>query len=450
MALFIQNVIFFLLMLFLMTGLKQKISSPSVAFILPFAVSSFYLSFNLRRWNVNLSNVTVLVILGGCFSFLIGVVVSNYIYHLFKRVHRVKFRLKSKGRLHQNDILVDKRVLFIFSLFQGASLLIVFRAILRVSRKYGYSGNISRLIYGYRFLGTYTTENLSLGSIGNLCYNFVTAAGFIWIYILFYKVVNKKKIPLALVINTIFSIIMCLLKGGREKAMQIIAAGLVYYLFFNRAKKQTNKELSPKQFAIVTILGLAIMGTFQMLGTVLGRTVQADFTQYIAVYLSGSIRNLDVYIRNPWGKQDVFGKMTFIRIINYLGGKLHKSNWIYPLDLPYQAANGNNSGNIYTTFYAYLYDFGYIGVAVMPFFIGFATNIFYKFAEKSVKSNDGNIQFSLLIYGYWYYTLLFSYFSNKFYEMTFTITFIRNIIIWGILIYILKTFRVGNSKREGK
>lgn len=438
MVLLVQNIIFFLLILLLVTGTKQTFSSPAIAFVLPFAISSFYLMFNISRWNVKLSDVTFFVILGGCVSFLAGVVISNCICQSYEKKNKIGLKNKLADLTHEFDVYVDNKLLLVFTLIQIFSVLIVFRRVLAVSKKYGYSGNISQLIYGYRFLGTYTTENLSLGAIGNLCYNFATAAGFVWVYILIHKVVNKNNIPLALVVNTVLSIVMCLLKGGRERAMQIVAAGLLYYLFFNKIRHKRKKELSPKQFAIVAIVGIAVMGSFQMLGSILGRTVQADPIQYIAVYLCGSIRNLDVYVRDLWGTHDVFGKMTFIRIINYIGGKCHNENWIYPLDLPYQAANGKNSGNIYTTFYAYLYDFGYIGVAIMPFFIGFITNFFYKIAARTTERNNNKINLSLLIYGYWYYTLLFSYFSNKFYEMTFTIVFIRNVIIWNALIYILK------------
>lgn len=447
MVLFVQNAIFFLLILFLVTGAKQTFSSPTVAFVLPFAISSFYLTFNISRWNVKLLGTTSFVILGGCASFLAGVAISSYVCQLYEKKYKAGLKSKSDNLTNKFDIYVDDKLLLFFTLTQVFSVLIAFKRILTVSKKYGYSGNISQLIYGYRFLGTYTTENLSLGTIGNFCYNFVTAAGFVWIYILLHKIVNKNNIPLALVANTALSIVMCLLKGGRERAMQIIAAGLLYYLFFNKIKHKRRKELSPKQFAIVVIAGIAVMGSFQMLGSILGRTVQADPMQYIAVYLCGSIRNLDVYVRNSWGAHDVFGKMTFIRIINYIGGKCHNENWIYPLDLPYQVANGNNSGNIYTTFYAYLYDFGYIGVAIMPFFIGFITNFFYKIAARTAERNNNKIHLSLLIYGYWYYTLLFSYFSNKYYEMTFTIVFVRNIIIWNVLIYILRKFRIGHTER---
>lgn len=444
MVLLIQNILLLLLMFFLMTVANQKLSSPSVAFVLPFAVSSIYLSFNTSRWSVKLSDTTALVILGGCLSFLFGVLLSNFVRQLLRKKRMSKNKTLYYAS-HTSDICVDRKLLFFFLLVQCASILIVFNAITRVSRYYGYSGTVSQLIYGYRFMGTYTTENLSLGSIGDLCYNFTTAAGFVWIYILFFKWVNKYKIPFELVLDTLLSIIMCLLKGGRERAVQIVAAGLLYYLFFNWIKRKDKKELSPKQFAIVVVMSVAVMGSFQMLGTLLGRTVQADPMQYIAVYLSGSIRNLDVYLRNPWGNSDVFGKMTFIRIINYIGGKFQKSSWIYPLDLPYQSANGHNSGNIYTTFYAYLYDFGYAGVAIMPFLAGFLTNSFYMLAVKAVKNNESKIHLSLLVYSYWYYTLLFSFFSNKFYEMTAAIAFIRNVIIWIVLAYILRKFRVGHT-----
>ena len=117
------------------------------------------------------------------------------------------------------------------------------------------------------------------------------------------------------------------------------------------------------------------------------------------------------------------------------------SDWVYPLDLPYQTANGLNTGNIYTTFYAYIYDFGYIGIIILPFIIGFVSEIIY-IKAKNTNLNNEKINLSIILYSYIFYTLAFSFFSNKFFEGTCTPTFIKYVIIWLLLKYIIQKMSV--------
>jgi oligosaccharide repeat unit polymerase len=185
---------------------------------------------------------------------------------------------------------------------------------------------------------------------------------------------------------------------------------------------------------------------FQGLGSALGRTVQADPLQYLAVYFCGGIRNLNEYVKISHSRPDVFGKMTFPYVNNFLGNRLHNSSLIYALDLPYLSANGRNSGNIYTTFYAYIYDFGYLGVAIMPFIMGMISKILYKRAIKGAYKSNKKIKISIIVYGYVFYTLAFSFFSNKFYEGIFKITFVKMCLIWILVSYILNHINIKTIK----
>lgn len=56
------------------------------------------------------------------------------------------------------------------------------------------------------------------------------------------------------------------------------------------------------------------------------------------------------------------GSQVFRNIYTYLGGKYGISQYLYQLDLPFLKHNGLNTGNVYTTFYQFYYDFGYDGI----------------------------------------------------------------------------------------
>lgn len=134
-------------------------------------------------------------------------------------------------------------------------------------------------------------------------------------------------------------------------------------------KKSKRRRLKFRQILLVILIAVIVVGTFQKVGELLGRVSAADFGGYLSTYLSAPIRNLDYYINNVMGRSfsrpDVWGKMTFVRMINFLGGFLKIDSWVYELDLPFLRSNGYVCGNVYTTFYAYLYDFGVTGVIVL-------------------------------------------------------------------------------------
>ncbi|WP_353057365.1 oligosaccharide repeat unit polymerase [Lactiplantibacillus pentosus] len=88
-------------------------------------------------------------------------------------------------------------------------------------------------------------------------------------------------------------------------------------------------------------------------------------------------------------------------------------------------------GNVYTTFYAFLYDFGYKGVVVLVMLMSLVSQ--FIFGKVRQFSRQGDISIYALIYGRIAVCLILSFFSDKFYEGIFAITFIKTVIWWIIL-----------------
>lgn len=113
----------------------------------------------------------------------------------------------------------------------------------------------------------------------------------------------------------------CLIKGGRQSAIQMILACFVMYLMLYLESRKV-KKIPIKKLIKYILIGMGGLASFQVLGSILGRTVQADFNQYLAVYFAGGIRNLNEYLKGFSTKADVFGKMSFIYLNNYIGKRL--------------------------------------------------------------------------------------------------------------------------------
>ena len=84
-------------------------------------------------------------------------------------------------------------------------------------------------------------------------------------------------------------------------------------------------------------------------------------------------------------------------------------------------------GNVYTVFYPFIYDFGYVGVVVLTALMAFVCQVCYELGRNS-KNRRVSLLFTI-IYGTITSTLLLAFFSNKFYENIFTVEFVKRVII---------------------
>ena len=120
---------------------------------------------------------------------------------------------------------------------------------------------------------------------------------------------------------------------------------------------------------------------------------------------------------------EIWGSQTFVSIIRWLGPKFGIENYYYQLDLPFRRINGFSLGNVYTTFYPYIYDFGYLGEICLVVLMAIIVQCVYEICKRTKLKNSPSIP--ILLYGYMYSSIVLSFFSNKFYENTFT----RNALI---------------------
>lgn len=423
---------------------EKELYSPSVLFLVPFWVAVCNLISNIKIFDFELHWNTYFVILNGLIFYLFGIVSAD----LYNPKIRFVLRKKEKSVVNQKlekAVGINTSFFVYHALFQIVSLFYCFYRITLVAKSYGYSGSFSALIGGYRYLSTFTTESISLGKIGNLLYNYCSASGYVCVYLMIYFIIRDKKLYKILLFNIIISLIINLSKGGRQSTIQLIFAGFIMYIIMYR---KSSRKIRLKQLLPIALIATIILITFQNVGGLIGRKVSSgSFNDYIAIYLSAPISNLDYYLQTSHERSDIFGKMTFIRIINYFGSKFHVQELIYELDLPFVFVNGKNHGNVYTTFYAYLYDFGFIGVPVMMFIMGFLCKYFYK---KAVYKQHAGINIYILIYSFVSYTIAFSFFSNKFYEGLIAIGFVHRFFSWIVLIYIVNQvgFVYGKNHKE--
>ena len=201
------------------------------------------------------------------------------------------------------------------------------------------------------------------------------------------------------------------------------------------------KSISLKTILKLIVLAFVVLVLFQSVGSVVGRitTSNTSLLDYLAKYCGAEIKNLDIFLQS-----DKIGasnqNQTFIYIVRWLGPKIGMQNTKYALDLPYMNVNGFNLGNVYTTFYPYIYDYGYIGEITLVAVMAGIVQIVYELAKRTTISNKPN--YSIVLYMFMFSSLMFSFFSNKFYEQQFNNQFVGYMIIWIIMNKIMFKFKV--------
>lgn len=402
----------------------KDIFSPAFVFGTSFVFSTVWAVIYKERWELDLGLNTFVVISGGVFLFL----VSSYFTHIL---------LKSKKKMRINisppRIYIERWKLYVFIAFEMFSIFITFIKMKNVMKGYGGS-NLSEMIFLYRSLSMNGRLAERLPGYIVLCRTLVTSGGYWFTYIVASELIIAKKIPCLESVVVLLAMISSVSLGGRNGLVNILLAFVVCLYFVAVRNNKFKLNIKFKYILVGIVFVFVFMIVFQNFGSALGRTTNTSTTimDYLAKYCGAEIKNLDIFLNNTSKDLLSHNNQTFIYMVHWIGGKLGE-NTDYVLDLPYNKINGFNLGNVYTTFYPFIYDYGYLGVVVLTPVMGVLSQISYEFAKRYYSKSTS--VFSIVLYAYIFNSLLFSFFSNKFFEQQFTAGFFRSVIFW-VLFYI--------------
>ncbi|WP_159991239.1 oligosaccharide repeat unit polymerase [Pelistega ratti] len=126
----------------------------------------------------------------------------------------------------------------------------------------------------------------------------------------------------------------------------------------------------------------------------------------------------------------IFGEQMFRVLYGYIAKHSGNESLIFDtIDKFTFSNNGIEIGNVYTTFYSFIYDFNYIGFIPLIIII----SLYYVLTYQKIKStNISCFSFALFIYAYLFNDLIMLAFSNRFYTTILDAGFIK-IIIFSLI-----------------
>ena len=307
------------------------------------------------------------------------------------------------------------------------------------------SSNFIFAMARYRFLsgqGVLIGENAK-GRIWSLCSSFSIAFAYCCIFIVINNIVNRKfkKKDLLLVTPFLLKVAEYTLLSSRGDIINMVVAAIMSWFIALKYKKGWRSKVNHK--VIKTIFRVAIIFVPFFFWSLIfsGRyeTLKGfDFINSSVIYISGGIRNLDLFVKNPTVTSEIFGEETFSYLIKNLNEGLNNGINITRI-LEYRKISGINTGNIYTAFRRFYHDFGVIGVCLLSMLQGWIISTLY-YNINRVKRSDKIGLFEIL-YCFLSCTTIYMVIEDTFYSYYASITGFKIFVIFFIVYIFIFSFR---------
>lgn len=160
---------------------KFDIMEPANIFLLTMTASSFFGALNAQRWSLSINYITLIIVLGGCFSFFAGCFFSYY-----------EFRKIPGQILHDTTISIDNanKKIFILCIISVVLLGFSFKEVYSLALQLGNTGGISTMIGTVRYPMERQEISFSLGRLIDL---YLYKAYVMFVFIFFLNTSLKKE-----------------------------------------------------------------------------------------------------------------------------------------------------------------------------------------------------------------------------------------------------------------
>lgn len=401
---------------------NKKVLSPAVIYCIGFFISSCWAALYSERWRLRLTTETFAVLLGGAFLFSVSSLL----------IHKIYATVLPQKKEDSIFLLPKSYKTIIIIIFQVLTIIYNIYYITKITNKSFFDFiAASRIIDNYKFSDKvfYYPEPLALFILTN------KMIGYVACYYIANEIVHNKKIPYTFIIVFILACFSSVLSGARTGLIFYLIS--LFYCFADAYEKKENKSIL-SNLKILTSIGIVailfVLG-FRYIGVLMHRTINQNMMDYLATYLGASIVNLNAYLLSPWKRNFLWGSQTFIILLRTVAPKFGFPEYAnYQLDLPFRKYKTYNLGNVYTTYYPFHYDFGYLGIIILTLLMGIISQIIYEMSREK----RFNIE-KYFVFGYSQVipAIFFSFFSNKFYETVPTWAYAKGFLIGSMIMFML-------------
>lgn len=388
----IITIVFFIVNIYIC---KFDMWSPSSLFYIFWIISIFSTIYLLDIYKLKINLLFGLIVIVGLFSFFLG---ANCIKSV--RINRQVETLNNDFLEIRNKYFVNIFIIVLISILGYVAISYNFSQLGLVA--------INEISESSEAMNNYRLAYLD-GEIESPFYirqinRFLVIMAYFSVFDLARKIIFKKNI-INIYINILIiliSFINIILQASRTQIVYILIAFFIYINVFYIRKNR--KVISVKRNIIIFIMGIVLLLFFGLMGVMMERPGQEEPFMVVCRYFATGIMGLNYASGTEQFYPSVlFGEATFGGIWRCINDYIVNINYDYYQDFNFY--NGYSLGNTYTGLYKYYSDFGFWGISILPFILGW---IFSNFYNKIINKNVNFIE--ILLFGYFVKGIvLFSY-----------------------------------------
>ena len=394
MELLIFTTVAFLFMIFAIWIDNGDVLSPLVVSFGSYFITSFiaFVYNGFGKWGIDFDTLIILI------TTLIVFEIGYWISSVF---------VKGGSSFSKPYIIrsnISGLTAFVLLCFIAIVAIFNFLATLRIARSINSGATIMTML-GYA-RSAYLFTDASTGTILSIFVLAANGIGYFFTYDIISQFVSKdyrSKATFTLeLIGIVASLVNSMLGSGRTFLIKWIVFVIVvtYYLYYSIHKIRRLTLSRIFRMVRVCILAMALFFiAFQMMGFLTGKTEKLSTADMLYGYSGAAIVALDKAIKAYAPDGRFFGEECFYGLYGFLNKfGLNIPNRI--LHLPFVECGDGLSTNIYCSIRSYLYDFGFWGMYLTQFIIGFISGIMYRLLRLKYYNRPGYLMlYSLVIYG---------------------------------------------------
>ncbi len=412
---------------------------PHIGFVAGFLLQVLFCFFYVSEWKIDLSITTALTIILGCTTF---VTVSLFFKKIQFKARYIGIQDYSRENIYETYTSYEQQKTPISSL-----ILIIF-VVLQLVALVGYiyfmlnnmegSGIAAKIYYYRQQTADYGEEipiprvlsflRLLSGAIGYVC-SFFLAKNYI-------EKIHGKSI--LLITNVFISFGVEGILGARGGMFNFLVAIITEFMLVRY--QYTRKKPRFKSLVKLTIIGLAILFIFFLVGVIIGRPDTGPISE-MAIYIGAPLKNLDILISDNINNPN-YHASTFYSLLSDINGLFSNIDLKYnSLPSRWNYIQGHSLGNVYTTFSNFWYDLRIFGVILYSALMALISQSLFKKAISTKHKQESKSAFAIVIYAYFFSSVMFSFFANRFYSQFFSLFTIKFFIAVYTIIWIIQHFR---------
>lgn len=370
--------------------------NPVVIYVIPWSIICFFYELKLIRF-VPISTEAWLVILFGYLSFIAGLVLTNVVLGYSHKVNTITFFDDKNGKIIYNVILITGILSIIISLLNWKYLINKFGSITNIFLQ-------ANRIYQMRVDGELPEA-----------VPYVYLVSYVGVYFSGIYTALTKRVNIIVILPFLGVILKDIANFGRVGILLAVLLFIFTFFLSNKwftGSKYFNLKENKKIITVfIIVLVLSIFGASLIKSTrgafehFKGTNVKlANLSKNFLIspsvyfYFSSHIGVLSKYLENPIPNTS-FGSNTFLPIYNFLSKfELVEKKSVYQKG--YFIPQWSNTGTYLRELHE---DFGYVGIFLVPFIIGFLISyLSYRF------ENNPNL-YNLLLLVYLYLIVAFTW-----------------------------------------